>query len=582
MTASFSPPIDSSGCDREPIHIPGSIQPHGVLLVFDGGSGRLAGHAGPVDSIFGSDLPRMFDAIAGRPVTEVREGRPELIGAHAAGDRLFDLNVHRSGPWLIAELEPGEDPPGTALEVLSAAQQVAGRISASQTIEEACSTACDKVRALTGYDRVMAYRLDENSGAVVAESLDPSLSSFLHHRFPASDIPRQARELYLRNPVRVIPDVEYRPAPLVWIGAPPESPLDLSDSLLRSVSPVHIQYLRNMEVGASASISVIVDGRLWGLIACHHHGPRPIGSVERRLCTHIGQLLSGQIGARLRSRAQMEELRLARLRDETLFLVCGPESIGSMLPRHAAEVQRLAAADGAAIVSAGRVELTGATPSAEEVLSLVPRLSAAAENGIFRTHSLASIWPDTASMSAKASGILFCEVRKDPDLFLIWFRAEQVEEVNWAGNPHKPFADDPGAFLTPRRSFASWCETVRHQARNWTSAEVQSALSFRTALIDRFQQEELTELNGRLRKILSEREELLVQKDLLMREVHHRVQNSLQLVNAMLHLQGKEAEQPEVRTHFEMARQRLTAVAMVHRRLWRSDQIGDVRLDIPQ
>jgi light-regulated signal transduction histidine kinase (bacteriophytochrome) len=438
----------------------------------------------------------------------------------------------------------------------------------------------DAVRALTGYDRVMAYRLDEGAGVVVAEARDARLPTFLHHYFPGSDIPRQACALYVRNRVRVIPDVSYRPAPLVWDeGAAPPEPLDMSDSVLRSVSPVHVQYLGNMGVGASASISIVVDGELWGLIACHHHAPRAIGYVERELGKHVGQLLSQQIAVHRRTRAQLETVRLAQKRDETLSLIAGLGPIGDALLRHARDVARLLPADGVAILAGDEIETAGVTPPRERLAALADAMAANATDGIFATDSLAGIWPEAADYAAQASGALFCDVRDDSGLVFLWFRAEQVETVNWAGNPHKPVGPGEAGPLSPRKSFELWSEQVRHRARPWSAAELAGARAFGNGVADALQQEKLRELNRQLRKTLSDREDLIAQKDLLMREVNHRVQNSLQLVNSMLYLQAKESESDEVRTHFELARQRLTAVAMVHRRLWRTDKIGDVRLD---
>jgi chemotaxis family two-component system sensor kinase Cph1 len=431
-------------------------------------------------------------------------------------------------------------------------------LEAAQNLVEACQHAAEAVHALSGYERIMVYRfLADESGAVVAEARDDGIPSLLHHRFPESDIPKQARALYARNHVRVIPDAGYVPAPLEWAeGYRHSQRLDMSDSHLRSVSPIHLQYLRNMGVAASASISIMVGGRLWGLIACHHNVPRQLDFVAREMCKHVGQLVGAAIAARERSAEQLEIARLARNRDEVLHTL----------------------APAIAVCLDGRIAQSGSTPSAEVLRDLIPMLVPENENEAFASHKLTAEFPEAAEYAAAASGALSIRVRDDPHLAITWFRAEQLETVNWAGNPHKA-ADEETGLLTPRKSFDLWRETVHQQSREWSAAEIDAAVRLRAALAELLDKQELRRLNRQLRRALNEQEKLIAHKDLLMREVHHRVQNSLQLVNSMLYLQERDSGNEEVRAQFELARQRLTAVAMVHRRLWRSDKLGDVRLD---
>jgi light-regulated signal transduction histidine kinase (bacteriophytochrome) len=436
------------------------------------------------------------------------------------------------------------------------------------------------MRSLTGYDRIMVYRfLADGSGAVLAEAKEEAVPSLLNHHFPASDIPAQARQLYVRNLVRVIPDVGYVPAPLLWCeGQAPAEPLDMSDCFLRSVSPIHIQYLKNMEVNASASFSIMAAGELWGLIACHHSRPAPLDFVHREMGRHFAQLLGQQMAARQRSRAQLETVSLAQRRHELVTGLLGVRPVEDTLFRHPAELLRVIPSDGVAVVHHDGIALAGSTPGEAALTELLPLLREEARSDIFHTHSLSARWPSAAAIAGRASGALYCDIRREPRLTVIWFRAETVETINWAGNPHKP-VDAEGGALSPRRSFELWQETVRGQSRRWSGAEVQAADRFRTTLLELLSQQELNRLNQQLRRSLSEKEELLEQKDLLVREVNHRVQNSLQLVNSMLYLQEKDTASSEAKVQFELARQRLTAVAMVHRRLWRTDKIGDVRLE---
>jgi light-regulated signal transduction histidine kinase (bacteriophytochrome) len=580
----MSAEIDTTGCDREPIHIPGAIQPHGVLLVCTR-AGELAAFAGDVARVLGWEAPsaEALERLAGRPLAALAEAAPAgpaLLGNFASPAGPVDITTHASGPYLLFEAEPAEEAPMPAAAALAAAQALTARLEAAHGIEEACDEAARAVRALTGYGRIMVYRfLADGSGAVVAEARDAALGSFLNHRFPASDIPAQARRLYARNLVRVIPDAGYAPAPIVWLdGMEPAEPLDLSDCALRSVSPIHLQYLRNMDVAASASISIMAGGSLWGLIACHDRAPRPLGFVQRELGKHVGQLLGQQLAARQRARAQTEAVRLADARDEFLSMLAGSGAAADALAGNASSLIRVVPSDGAAVCRGEELALAGSTPSAEQIRRLLPAIEERSEDGLFATDSLGGLIRSAAWHQKEASGLLYCRIARDPALAVLWFRAEEVETVNWAGNPHKPAEGEPGA-LSPRKSFELWKETVRGRARRWSPAEVEAAGRLRSGLADLLQQQELRDLNRQLRRTLTDKEELIAQKDLLMREVNHRVQNSLQLVNAMLHLQEKEAANPEVRAQFERARQRLTAVAMVHRRLWRTDKVGDVRLE---
>ena len=234
--------------------------------------------------------------------------------------------------------------------------------------------------------------------------------------------------------------------------------------------------------------------------------------------------------------------------------------------------------DGVAVCHRGRVAGAGHRPSENRIRALAEWLLRDGMPDPFATDRLAEHHPPASAYRARASGLLAAVVSREEDpLALLWFRAERTEEVEWAGNPHEPLepGSDPGT-LNPRRSFALWRETVRGRSRPWTGAELEAARRFRDRVSDLRRRQRLAELNQQLRQTLSEKDELLAQKDLLMREVHHRVQNGLQLVGSMLRLQEREAADPAVAAHLGEAGRRLTAVALVHQRLRRSEQVGSV------
>jgi light-regulated signal transduction histidine kinase (bacteriophytochrome) len=463
--------------------------------------------------------------------------------------------------------------------MLGEARKATAALEAAVDVEALLTAAAGQIRRLTGFDRVMIYRfLPDGAGAVVAEEKVADLPSFLNHHYPASDIPKQARALYLRNPIRVIPDVYYTPAPLTAApGGTNRGPLDMSECVLRSVSPVHIQYLKNMAVAASMSVSIIVSGVLWGLIACHHRSPRRVAYEMRELARHIGRMLSLQIETREEVALHRETAMLERRRDHVIADVARAKDVEGALFAHCDAVVSIVAADGGAVVMGDQIAAYGRTPTDAQIRELAVWLTD--QEDLFASHSLALKHEPAGAYADIGSGLLSARVGGETAIQLLWFRAEQIEIVNWAGNPHRPV--EPGETLTdltPRKSFEVWKETVRLQARPWSVAEIDAVQRFSLALFDLRRERTLRELNIQLRRTLAEKETLLAQKDLLMLEVNHRVQNSLQLVNAMLRLQASHAEDARVQDLFEEASHRVMAISALHGRLWKSDQIETVDL----
>jgi light-regulated signal transduction histidine kinase (bacteriophytochrome) len=589
--------IDLTDCDREPIHIPGAIQPHGVLLVVDpaceevlqaaGDTVGLLGHAPSllgrwVGEALGLSLASLVQAAG----TDLR-AEPVYLGSirPRADHAEVDVVAHQLDSVVILELERAPPTRLSAARLLGEMQAIGAALEAAPDLTSTCEVAAREVRRLTGFDRVMVYHfLEDGSGCVLAEDRAAELPPFLNHHYPASDIPKQARELYLRNMLRVIPDVDYAAAPLVppvCPAQPTNRPLDMSKCALRSVSPVHVQYLKNMGVGASMSVSIIRSGTLWGLVACHHRTPMPVPYELRQACKRVGQILSQQIAAREEAEAHTQAQRLATARDE--FLVAPARAEGAIeagLAGRAAELLAIVSSDSVAVFHDGRVSGTGHRPSDDEVRGLAAWLLRGGTPDPYATDRLSERYAPAAAYRAWASGLLATVIAHQEPLVVLWFRAERAQVIEWAGNPHKPA--EPGSapgMLTPRASFELWRETVHGRSRPWTAAELDAARRFRDAAAELGRQRRVEELNRRLRQTLADKEALIAQKDLLMREVHHRVQNSLQLVNSMLALHERETADPAIAARFAEARRRILAVSAAHRRLWRSDQIQSVRFD---
>ncbi len=482
--------LDLARCDQEPIHIPGTIQGHGALVAFSPSDlsvqqvsaniGRFLGVEPeealrrPLEQLIGTEAcAKVTAALADEPKATQHAFR-HVIRGHS-----LDASVHRSGQLAILELEPAETARSEALDAFRTALVVLQR---STTLESLCETAAEQLRAMTGFDRVMVYRFEESGeGEVVAEAKVKELAPYLGQHYPASDIPKQARRLYLLNWIRVIPDVASAKVPLVSAAeGMPE--LDLSFAVLRSVSPVHLEYLRNMGVAASMSVSLVRDGRLWGLLACHHRRPHSVSIGVRAACEVMGRLLSLQIDAvdEIQTRAERERLSAivstvaASMKEDRHGWVEG-------LLRQERELTRMIGASGAAVCEGERIRTVGKTPSEDEIRGLVAWLQQRDEP-CFETHALPAAYAPAERFGALASGLLAISVPGPVRVHILWFREEIPRTVTWAGDPSKPAEE--GERIGPRRSFEAWREIVRHTTTPWTAAQREVAWELRRRAIE--------------------------------------------------------------------------------------------------
>jgi chemotaxis family two-component system sensor kinase Cph1 len=503
------------GCEREPVHIPGSIQPHGVLLVLNQADELILQAAGDVGSFLGFDEQvrgRALNDVLGHSLSDLMassgatlQTEPTYIGTivTSAGAPSLALTAHLVDAVAVVEVEHAVEP-RAAPALLASIRAITERIGGASSLLEAANIAADEVRVITGYDRVMIYQfLPDGSGSVIAEVKAVELSSFLRHRFPASDIPPQARALYCRSPIRVIPDVDYVPAPLTPSSRPDTgSPLDMSHCALRSVSPVHIEYLRNMGVGASMSVSVLLQGELWGLVACHNTRSLAVGYEARELCRHVAQILAQKIQAFSEVEMHCLSRDLGYAADRLLRELVDTDDPSSVLLARSAALQEVVQSSGVAISWRGAVKMAGHVPTTPEVQALADWLRTRLSGGnTLVSEQLSEQYPAAARFARSGSGVLSTLMQGDDPPLLIWFRAEKVEEINWAGNPHQPL--DPSSrlgSLNPRRSFATWAETVKGRSRPWRPAEIDTVCSFGRRLAPVLQQQRVRELNTLLRQ----------------------------------------------------------------------------------
>ncbi|HYO55209.1 ATP-binding protein [Archangium sp.] len=486
--------VDLSQCDREPIHLLGGIQPYGVLLAFSepdlilrvvsANTGVLLGH--PPEALLGRPLaeflhPSSFVLLT-RALSQPTTGSLRL---EAAG-RFFIGLLHRSDGLMVLELEPVAEATSEE-EALARVDLLLSPLVRAQGPLGLLQAAAEAVRALTRFDRVMVYRFDADwHGEVVAESRDVDMDGFLGLRFPSSDIPAQARALYTRNTLRLIADARAAPVPLVP-PIPPSlgRPLDLSGASLRSVSPVHLEYLANMGVGASMSISLLRSGSLWGLIACHHRTPFVVPAATRRACDVLARLVALQLASEERATVSAELVRRAHLQTQLVERLS--EYVGTLpaaLSRQGDLLLGLTGAGGVALLLGEAPVILGASPSSEEVEELAGWLAGQRFDGTFHTERLARLHPPAAEYADVASGLLAVRLDAASPRFILWFRPEVARTVTWAGNPQKPVVPGPGASrLHPRASFDAWQETVRGAGAPWTPEDVAAAEGFRGALV---------------------------------------------------------------------------------------------------
>lgn len=522
---------DLENCDREPISVPGSIQPHGALLVLRRDSLDVVQAAGSTQSfigqspagIIGRNLRALFPteqisqleghlAGAGDPV------RPSRAFQYSRADNQgkFGVAVSLQGPLLLLELETMPDDP--LLDPLSLVQAMIRSVQSSHEASACFDRIAEQVRDVTGFDRVLLYRfLPDGAGEVVAESRRPDLEPYLGLRYPASDIPRQARDLYLRNWLRLIPDATYQASALYPPVNPVTSePLDMSHCALRSVSPIHLQYLANMGVRASMSLSIIINGGLWGLVACHHMTPRHVDHERRLTLELFAQMASYVLETKIAGEELSTRNRVSALHDMMIASLANREDLAEGLIQNRPNLLDYIRADGVCVWMDGRIAALGKTPTPDQVKDLVVWLNANVVEGVFHSDGLPMLYGPARDYKDLASGVLALSVSRVPKDYLIWFRPEIIQTVTWAGKPSKEMEVRGGVqTLSPRRSFAAWREEVRLKSEPWSNTDVSTARSLRESLHEIVLQ--------RIDVIAKEREVARARQDVLLEELDRRI-----------------------------------------------------------
>ncbi|MDB5983046.1 MAG: Phytochrome, two-component sensor histidine kinase [Pseudomonas sp.] len=491
-----SPPAVMDDCANEPIHIPGSIQPHGVLLVVVEAELTVMQASANAAQLFGMTPAQLtgkpLAAVLGNEYAEavrwrladLATGDDDPLRVTVAG-QVFDVLLHRHRGALILELEPIADDVADQQKYMARALR---RMQAATTLPDLYQIAVNEIQALTGYERVMIYRFEEEGhGQVIGEAVIPGMQPYLGHFFPASDIPPQARELYRLNWIRVIPDADYRPVPILPVLRPDTGqPLDLSFAVLRSVSPVHCEYLKNMGVRSSMSISLVKNDRLWGLVTCHHRQTLKVSHELRVAGKSIGQLLSMQVGMLEDQESRHQEEQKNVLLGELVraMEIADSEVLEGLIERPQA-LMDLTDASGVAVLIDNRVHLFGQCPTVNDV-RLLYRWVRKQATARFQTASLGAEFAPAVSYKAVASGLLVFMLPKPLDNAVMWFRAETKSTMNWSGNPDKVAGQGSSVSgrLRPRLSFDLWKQQVEGTSRRWGKGDVYAVEGLRRSALE--------------------------------------------------------------------------------------------------
>ena len=549
--------IDLTSFEKEPIHLRGLIQSHGVLFVLQEPELKILQVSNNTFQLFGLPPSTFINQKLSKFVCEkniklfqkslkhqnLKSANPIKI---ELGDiyqpLLFDAIFHRKDGVLILEIEP-EIPITESFKFVSFYHTIRNSATCLQSASDfhhLCQIIVREIRAITEFDRVMLYKFDQDGhGAVIAEERQEKFKSFLGLHYPVTDIPPQARLLYCHNWLRLIPDVNDEPIEIV----PAKNPLtdrviDLSFAVLRSVSPCHIEYLKNMGVTASMSISVLKNQKLWGLIACHHYSPKYVPYEIREACEFLGQVMSFELLTKEDNEDYEYRLNTkenqAKMLENLAFL---PQKNLANLVNSKPNLLDIVSAEGAAVIGSEKnYHFLGKTPTLSAIKKIVNWLEKNNKNMIFSTDNFSNFYPEAKTFKDVASGLLAISISESSIKYILWFRPEVVQTVHWAGNPEEAFEvvemkNELGYHLSPRRSFEQWKETVSCQSLPWKKYEIEGAIQLRNSLVNIVlrQGDELAKLN----KALQQSESREREKAFLLEQALQELQKmQTQLVNS--------------------------------------------------
>ena len=554
-------------CDREPIHQISAVQSFGGLVKLNS-DWSIAHRSLNTAEILGLDalpklganladifLPDAIKAITGALVRRASANDIERVFGLALTreDQVFDCAIHTVGERIVIEFEPHD-----ADEFVNHISLIAPAISKLESISdlnELCSTAATLLRHMLGYDRVMVYRFHaDESGEVIAEDAREDLEPYLGLRYPRADIPQQARDLFKRNRVRVIADVTATPSPIEPPAAFGNRPLDMSMSGLRAHSEMHLRYLSNMGVGATLALAIVRQGKLWGMISCHHMTPRLPSFSLRTVAESFSQMFSLILDRMLIDRSERLRSRGRDLHSRLMVNMAEGDSLAGNVSSVAEMLNGLIDHDGISVTIGGEFLVYGDTPTKEEFAKVASDMSTDPLSQAYGTTRIADYFPAAAAFAERATGALLIPISRDPYDYLILWRKPLAQRVKWAGDPSKAKTVTPGERLQPRESFAEWVETVEGHSEEWTADDLHIAEGLRVTLLEVILR--MTEEVGRERTRAQE------QQTLLIAELNHRVRNILNLIRSLVSQSQHDAV--DVESFASIIGGRIAALASAH------------------
>lgn len=490
-------------CDQEKIQFYNSIQSHGYLLGFSWPDQRIQVVSENISSlldgedtksaVLGAKLDHFFEknfinALSGLVSTypwsfygKHIEMRPNLKG------KQYDAYIFHSDGVFFVEFEeyvPHFDISVLAIEGQERLKEFSRLAKESSNLMDLSRLLCSTVRAITGLDRVMMYRFLAPSwhGEVIAEDRVANVHSYLGHRFPASDIPKPARDLYLRNHVRLIPDAKSANTGLKpKLNPKTQKNIDLSDSRLRAVAPIHLQYLSNMGVAASFSVAITDGEDLWGLLTCHHMQPIMISQSQRTLCEILCNVYSIQApllfeADKLKKKVEFED-KLKKL----IVQISGHDQPATELLKLHRMVGEVFGAAGCAVISDDAIDFAGLTPLRADIADIAKFLREKMKNEnrkLVSIENLSEINPEWARFKNLAAGVMGVDLQTDDAALLLTFRPELIRTITWGGDPRKQLEKrNFDGDIHPRNSFDTWTQNLSNSAQAWTDYE-QTGLQF--------------------------------------------------------------------------------------------------------
>ncbi len=495
---------DNKVCGSIPLNFINMIQPFGVLMVFDKQELTILQTSENVGELLAlkpsellkksieelltpEDFKRFTSKITNWPVNEQF---PVNLSFDINGEeKKLAVTVHFKEHYGILELDNAEEESEqTFIDIYKDVKYILSALREAKNIEAIAEATVTEIKRLSGFDRVMLYQFDENwNGQVIGEALEQDMEPYLGLRFPASDVPPQVRALYLKNGFRLIPDSNYVPVKLMPVVNPAtKSFTDLSSCQLRGVANVHVEYLKNMKAAASMSTPIIINNKLWGLISCHHKAPKVPNYPLRASFELISDLISAQIAARTTERMMHVRNKIDQTSIKIVENLYSHHDVVKGLMTHPENILDLLHASGVAIVMNGNLHTIGNIPKIKAIRELISWLQRKDDNELYYTNYLSNEFAESIEFSESASGIMAIPIIQSQGDYILAFRAEMIENIDWGGNPEERINFEPdGKTYHPRNSFGLWRQKVRYHSIPWQPEQIEAAKNLRTVVLTR-------------------------------------------------------------------------------------------------